>query len=100
GAWRSLVARLLWEQEVPGSNPGAPISSSPRRRRSRDSREQRRLALVAPLGLVAPLCALRALGARRVLAALLLGHLANDQRSVLDLLLDLDKLGLALLFGL
>ena len=25
GAWRSLVARLLWEQEVPGSNPGAPI---------------------------------------------------------------------------
>src|SRR5215208_1630853 len=24
GAWRSLVARLLWEQEVPGSNPGAP----------------------------------------------------------------------------
>ncbi len=25
GAWRSSVARLLWEQEVPGSNPGAPI---------------------------------------------------------------------------
>ena len=25
GAWRSPVARLLWEQEVPGSNPGAPI---------------------------------------------------------------------------
>jgi hypothetical protein len=25
GAWRSLVARLLWEQEVLGSNPGAPI---------------------------------------------------------------------------
>ena len=24
GAWRSSVARLLWEQEVPGSNPGAP----------------------------------------------------------------------------
>src|SRR5918912_2687885 len=24
GSWRSLVARLLWEQEVPGSNPGAP----------------------------------------------------------------------------
>ncbi len=24
GAWRSLVARLLWEQEVLGSNPGAP----------------------------------------------------------------------------
>jgi hypothetical protein len=23
--WRSPVARLLWEQEVPGSNPGAPI---------------------------------------------------------------------------
>ena len=24
GAWRSLVARLLWEQEVGGSNPLAP----------------------------------------------------------------------------
>jgi hypothetical protein len=28
GAWRSLVARVLWEHEVPGSNPGAPISGS------------------------------------------------------------------------
>ena len=26
GAWRSSVARLLWEQEVPGSNPGAPTA--------------------------------------------------------------------------
>ena len=26
GAWRSLVARLLWEQEVAGSNPVAPIA--------------------------------------------------------------------------
>ena len=26
--WRSPVARLLWEQEVPGSNPGAPIRDS------------------------------------------------------------------------
>jgi hypothetical protein len=26
GVWRSPVARLLWEQEVPGSNPGAPTS--------------------------------------------------------------------------
>ena len=24
GAWRSPVAHLLWEQGVPGSNPGAP----------------------------------------------------------------------------
>ncbi len=24
GAWRSLEARLLWEQEVGGSNPLAP----------------------------------------------------------------------------
>lgn len=24
GTWRSLVARLLWEQEAPGSNPGVP----------------------------------------------------------------------------
>jgi hypothetical protein len=27
GAWRSLVARLLWEQEVGGSNPPAPIAA-------------------------------------------------------------------------
>jgi hypothetical protein len=26
GVWRSPVARLLWEQEVPGSNPGAPMN--------------------------------------------------------------------------
>ena len=29
GAWRSLVARLLWEQEVLGSNPGAPMRAKP-----------------------------------------------------------------------
>ena len=28
GVWRSPVARLLWEQEVPGSNPGAPMMES------------------------------------------------------------------------
>jgi len=27
GVWRSPVACLLWEQEVPGSNPGAPMCS-------------------------------------------------------------------------
>ena len=26
GAWRSLVAHLLWEQGVPSSNLGAPIN--------------------------------------------------------------------------
>ena len=30
GAWRSLVARLLWEQEAPGSNPGAPTTIASR----------------------------------------------------------------------
>ena len=30
GAWRSLVAHLLWEQEVGGSNPSAPTSVAPR----------------------------------------------------------------------
>jgi ribosome-associated protein len=29
GAWRSLVAHLLWEQGVAGSNPAAPIFSAP-----------------------------------------------------------------------
>ena len=29
GAWRSLVARLLWEQEVGGSNPSAPTTLIP-----------------------------------------------------------------------
>ena len=29
GAWRSLVARLLWEQEVPSSNLGAPTTHPP-----------------------------------------------------------------------
>ncbi len=30
GMWRSLAARLLWEQEAPGSNPGIPTSSQRR----------------------------------------------------------------------
>src|SRR5918994_5462534 len=29
GAWRSLAARLLWEQEVAGSNPAAPTTLWP-----------------------------------------------------------------------
>ena len=36
GAWRSLVVRLLWEQEVAGSNPAAPMMRKPEG--NRDSR--------------------------------------------------------------
>ena len=32
GAWRSLVAHLLWEQRVGGSNPSAPTTSTTRHR--------------------------------------------------------------------
>ena len=28
GAWRSLVARFVWDEEAPGSNPGSPTSST------------------------------------------------------------------------
>jgi hypothetical protein len=37
GVWRSPVARLLWEQEVPGSNPGAPMAPSGPRNAERDA---------------------------------------------------------------
>ena len=37
GAWRSLVARLLWEQDVAGSNPVAPTILSLLSRSSRSS---------------------------------------------------------------
>src|SRR5271168_4290131 len=34
GAWRSLVAHLLWEQGVAGSNPAAPMSETPEGQRT------------------------------------------------------------------
>lgn len=30
GAWRSLVARLFWVQEVVGSSPAAPMPATPK----------------------------------------------------------------------
>jgi hypothetical protein len=37
GAWRSLVARLLWEQEVGGSNPLAPTNKFNKKKQVRVS---------------------------------------------------------------
>ena len=34
GAWRSLVAHLLWEQRVGGSNPSAPTNNTVIRHKS------------------------------------------------------------------
>lgn len=28
GVWRSLVARFVWDEEVPGSNPGTPTGKT------------------------------------------------------------------------
>src|ERR687895_31974 len=39
GAWRSLVARTVRVGEVPGSNPGAPISAACRRRAKRSAEQ-------------------------------------------------------------
>jgi hypothetical protein len=41
GAWRRPVARLVWDQEVAGSNPAAPIASIDARRADGDKRPRR-----------------------------------------------------------
>jgi hypothetical protein len=47
GAWRSLVARLLWEQEVGGSNPLAPTNKI-KNIRNADFAQNRRCCVLFP----------------------------------------------------
>src|SRR5688500_9954525 len=51
GTWRSLVARLLWEQEVAGSNPAVPTEQEGRAVSAPegDAGDRSALNLVAPL---------------------------------------------------
>ena len=53
GAWRRVVARLLWEQEVASSSLAAPIREPGRRAFRRVARSGRRRRDVLPTAVIA-----------------------------------------------
>src|SRR5829696_2815728 len=91
GEWRSLVAHLLWEQRVAGSNPVSPTIIHSRVRQPRDAGSTQTLLAVRvvrlDVGVVIRDC-----------SADVLGEIADVRRGILSrVLVVLDRDGIAFL---